>query len=322
MNRLHKKCVVASGFVHGILVLVVFVGSAFISPKPPPMEATINLVEIPDIVIDELMAGGGGNPNAAPPGTTLVPPPPVDTPPPQVEQPKAPEPVRAPDPEPEPEPAPVKPKVVEPAPVKKPKVETPKPKVKVAEKPITKPKSKPKQTATKAPPKKAEVKVNLSKAVTRDVPDTSAQKRAAAERAAERMEAARLADQREAALRGIVGNIASQAGGSGTSISIPGPGGPAYAHYGSYLKKLYETTWVPPQAARDDEPVVQVEVTISREGRVLSGKIIKKSGNVSLDRSVQSTLDRISRVKPLPEGTKDEKRTFRINFNLATTKLG
>ena len=90
--------------------------------------------------------------------------------------------------------------------------------------------------------------------------------------------------------------------------------------YGLYLKKIYEEAWIPPTAAKDNEPVVEVEIVVAKDGRVLSGQILKRSGNANLDRSVQNTLSCVKKVRPFPEGSTDEKRTFKINFNL-TTKL-
>jgi TonB family protein len=101
-------------------------------------------------------------------------------------------------------------------------------------------------------------------------------------------------------------------------IDVPGPGGPAYASYNLVLRKFYEDAWRPPQVATDNEPIVEVEVTIARDGRVLAARITKKSGKRELDASVQTTLDRVKKVAPFPSGSKDEKRIFNINFNLSS----
>jgi TonB family protein len=107
---------------------------------------------------------------------------------------------------------------------------------------------------------------------------------------------------------------------TGTSIDIPGPGGVAYASYGLYLKKLYEGAWIPPMAGRGDEPIVEVEIVIAKDGTVLSSRVIKPSGRRELDNSINNALKRVRKARPLPEGTKDEKRLFKLEFNL-TEKL-
>ena len=136
MNRLQKKCVVASTGMHLLLVAVVFIGPAFSRTKPGEDIREIDFV--PTILVDANVAGGG-NPNARPPA-------PVATPQPQP-QPPAPQPKPA-APPPEPKKLPEPDKSTEPDPnsfaeTKKPRkphiVTTPttRPKEKTAPKPST-----------------------------------------------------------------------------------------------------------------------------------------------------------------------------------------
>jgi TonB family protein len=125
------------------------------------------------------------------------------------------------------------------------------------------------------------------------------------------------APERNAALEQIVRTIQSGVAGS-TSIELPAPGSQAYVAYGIYLKKVYEEAWLPPTAARDNEPIVAVEIVVAKDGLVLSSQILKGSGNSNLDRSVEITLKRVKQVRPFPAGSTDEKRAFKLNFNLAT----
>ena len=78
----------------------------------------------------------------------------------------------------------------------------------------------------------------------------------------------------------------------------------------------------PVLTGRGDEPVVEVEVVIAKDGTILSQRIVKKSGRRELDNSIQNTLNRLIKTKAprFPEGSTDEKRPFKINFNL-TEKL-
>jgi colicin import membrane protein len=169
---------------------------------------------------------------------------------------------------------------------------------------------------TRSPKRRIEFDAN--RVVRRTITPDSSHSSNAADGAASEAQAEALA-QRKAAVEQIVRNIQSGVSGS-TSVELPGPGGQAYVGYGIYLKKLYEEAWIPPTAARDNEPIVSVEIVVANDGRVLSSRILKGSGNSNLDRSVESALKRVKEVHPFPEGSRDEKRTFKLNFNL-TTKL-
>jgi TonB family protein len=65
MNRLHKKCFIASAGVHLLLALILLVGPAFLSSKTKVEDVPLIDV-IPDKLIDAA-AMGGGSPSAKPP---------------------------------------------------------------------------------------------------------------------------------------------------------------------------------------------------------------------------------------------------------------
>jgi TonB family protein len=98
MDRLAKKCVIASSVLHGTLVLVLLVGPAFL-PAEKPIEAKQIIDFIPFKTL-EASVSGGGNPNV--PQTIPQPTPPTPTPappqpqrreePPKREEPAKPEP--------------------------------------------------------------------------------------------------------------------------------------------------------------------------------------------------------------------------------------
>src|SRR6185295_5911159 len=94
-----------------------------------------------------------------------------------------------------------------------------------------------------------------------------------------------------------------------TDIEPPGPGGEALVNYSAYVKKIYYEAWQTPALNLKDIPDVEVEVTIARDGRVISSSIKKKSGNTALDNSVQQALNRVRKVREFPEGAKDSQRT-------------
>jgi TonB family protein len=94
MNRLQKKCVIATAGIHLLLLLILVFGSAFFSPRPKPDDTQL-LNVIPANLIDA--AFNSGVRNATPPAPTpVVVSPPQPAPP--TPQPPAPKPVVTPPP--------------------------------------------------------------------------------------------------------------------------------------------------------------------------------------------------------------------------------
>ena len=65
---------------------------------------------------------------------------------------------------------------------------------------------------------------------------------------------------------------------------------------------------------------VTVSVVIYRDGRVKSHEILQRSGNASMDRSIEATLQNVTYVGPFPSESKDLERKFTIKFNLAAKR--
>jgi TonB family protein len=332
MNRMDKKCLIASASTHAFLAGLVLVGSAFIIPRenPPP----VNQIQfVPEVFIKEALAGGGGNPNlprtdAIQKGETLLPPAPAPAPPePTAKQ----ETKAAPPPAPAPEKTePPKPKVEKKTVVPVEKIE----KKSVKEKPI-------KDNATKA------AKVLEPKQTSKDSKDApldlkpvvrpNDQKRKAEEKARATEEKSRLEAEarqaREAArqwartnekLSDVFAKAADrlQRGfASGTQVDVGGPGGPAYANYASLVQAVYDDAWELIRDLSNDDFVTKVSITVSREGNVLTARVIKRSGNPAMDKSVQKSLDKVRFVAPFPEHIKEPEKTFIINFNLQAKRL-
>jgi TonB family protein len=287
MNRLQKKCLIATAGFHLLLVLVILFGAAFFTSHEKPDETTL-LTVIPANLIDA--AFNSGVKAVQPPAPT--PPQPVQ--PPQPPQPK-PEPVRQPDPEP-----------VKPAPTLVERVKeifTPDPPKLV---PVDNPEPAPK-------PKPHVVKVDL-KPVVHTVPkvtDTSD---------ADAREAAKEAKRRARAIAKAAQAIKENAT-SATTIEMPGTGSVSYANYASVVKSIYEQAWTPPDDTSSDDANTKVSVTIGSDGTVISSHILDASGDTRVDGSVQRTLDRVTFVAPFPDGAKEKQRTFIINFNLKAKRM-
>ncbi len=301
MSQLQKKCFVFSAGTHLLLLAVFFLGTAFFNARHKEQPAVpVDLLNA-KIVEDALARGGSRGPESTPSVATPTPTPP--TPPTQVEV------VTPPTPTP---PTPPKETVVEPPA----KVEVPK---KIETIPIEK--SVPKKTETKVEPAKtvektasSKIKVNTSKTVTRNSADT-AKVKAAADKTARDREIARLAAagaKINNSLTALKGNLSQ-----GVSIGTPGAGGEGFVNYGQYVIAVYQNAWLTPNDLADDSLIVQVTVTIARDGTVLRASVTRKAGVTALDKSVQRALDRVQSIgRPFPEGIRDAQRTFQLDFNL------
>ena len=188
-----------------------------------------------------------------------------------------------------PKPTPPKPTPPKPKPVK------PKPKPVEVVKPNPKPK-----------PVKPKIKVNMNSTMRQ--PDT--QKVKAQQAAAERARQAEA--KRQAALKQSLNNLDSKLSGR-TSVNVP-QGRYAAANYESLIRRKYVDATIHPGTISGD-PVVKVQLVISRNGNVISARIIGESGLASWDRAVQKALDRVKRIAPFPAGMSGAKKTFNLNFN-------
>jgi protein TonB len=65
MNRLQKKCFIASAGLHGLLALILFVGPAFLMSRDKPVD--VPLIDFVPVKTVDALVSGGGNPKAQPP---------------------------------------------------------------------------------------------------------------------------------------------------------------------------------------------------------------------------------------------------------------
>ena len=294
---LHKKCLTASAIAPGLALLLVLVGSAFVPQKPKIDGPEFEIVNIPFDALVEEPNVISGNPNAGRPAEIppvkpldpqVTPPPqPIIKPQPQIrETPKPVEPQKTPQSDPEPNPFDLsKAKTIK-APVK--------------------------------PPEKTEPSFDLSQAKKQTIKTTPQQTENTDNRAAERAkEAARLAQVLEGVRKTVQQGTGSRVGISYSDII--GPGGAARMSYDLAVAKIYESEFKKKSiTTRGNEPPVEVEVTVRRDGTVMGERITKKSGRAQFDRAVQDVLNTVKRRKviPFPDNFKSDERTIRINFNL------
>ena len=103
---------------------------------------------------------------------------------------------------------------------------------------------------------------------------------------------------------------------AGIKVNVSGANAAAFTSYAQYVVSVYRRTWeplIPKTLARSR--VAVVSVTVDRTGKVVSARVVRKTGDAALDRSVQSALDRVRSIgKPFPSGSNDSKRTFTLDF--------
>ena len=322
MSRFEKKCFVGSASFHGLLLVVFIFGSAFLVSKPKPdMGPVITMLAIPT---DRAFNTGGspnGNPNPpapAPQPAPVTPPAPQPTPPPPEPQPlkheEAPPKVEAKKPEPKKEAVKEleKEKGPQPVKVKTDKKETAK-----------KDNSTNSNTTAKSVINRTVVRrTNDTARIQREMAQIAAREKDQREARAYAQEVSRFNAERSriaAQVGGIVGGVGKSLGHT-TVVEPLGPGGIAFANYGSMVREAYDRAWHVSQDLSDNDSVAVARITIRRDGTVRDANISRRSGNALLDKSVQRALDAVRFVAPFPESTKDAERTFNIEFNLKTRK--
>ena len=328
----NSKYLLTSVGVHaaavGLLLFAPVLSSRTVQDTPSPI-----LEIIPDnLRLTDGNTIGGGNPNAQPPKggpqPSAPPQPPVQEPPPPTPPPKVP-PIKTPPPEPtKVEEAPPEPTKTEETPPKKNLAteiqrSTPNaPKAQDVDPTLSTKKQKASKTdfqLAEAPKKRSKKDIEAERKATEAAADAQEAREAREHQA--RVAAARDAwnraqQARADAVRGVASNLGKNLSGS-TSFEMPGPGGAAYAPYGSYLMAFYKLRWKKPTTLNVDHGEVEAEITVQRNGRVSAFKLINPSGIRALDDSVREVLERNRDLRPLPDGTTDTERRITIRFDLS-----
>ena len=288
MDRLAKKCVIASGIVHGTLVLVLIVGPAFLGSDEQKFAPDKYIDFVPYKTIEESLSGGGR------PDVPDVPPP--------TELPKPPENRTQPVAQPV-----VQPRVAEPP-------QRPKDNDKSVKDATKEPQ--PDKDSLEVPKPKPANKIVLVRVGDKTgVKNKEAAKEARAAEDRKQKEIARNFDNATGAIR------SSASGGVQIDLRGPGGGGIPYAGFNQALASTYMRNWIAPSDSADSGAKVIAAITLSRNGRVISSRITKPSGNADLDKSVQDALDKVDFVAPFPESVKDAQKTFHLEFDPKTKRM-
>ena len=304
MNRLGKKCFIGSAALHGTLILVFVIATAFDfgrPPEPPPQIITL----IPNARMTDRPVNSGGNPNGNPQSPPPAPTPPAPTPPAPV-QPDPPKPV-------EPEPPKKVVKVPEPPKEIEKPVVSKKP-VKDTEKNVTKPKVAP------------DPEPLISKTVIRRTNNTELVRREAAARAAKEKRDAQAREDRAATERyqaqkqrldGMVGGALSglSKGLSSSTIAEPvGPGGAAYQNYAATIIEVYKRAVYANHPQSDENVDAVIRIVVGRDGTVRSSTWTRRTGNSVLDKAVDRAMNSVRSLPDFPPEAKDSERTFNITI--------
>jgi outer membrane biosynthesis protein TonB len=186
--------------------------------------------------------------------------------------------------------------------------------------PVTKAADNPKPNVTEKP---AEPKLDLVPTVK----GPSAKDKAKAEEAARQArEAAQKEKQFREGLANRLNTMSSELRAGfegGTKVDVGGDGAKAYAGYALLVQAAYDSAWQVQPDLAVQEFVVPVEVVIARDGHIVSQRILTRSGNSAMDRSVQRALDKVKATfhRAFPPETRDDEKTFIINFNLKSRRL-
>jgi TonB family protein len=280
MNRLQKKCFIASAGAHLLLVLLLLIGPGFLAPSSKPVDVPV-LDFVPVKTVDSLMSNSGGASVKSPPAAIPAPPAPPAAPP---------EPL--------------------------PPAETPEAAPKEIVKDVTPPKSNDESLEVTDKPRKPVI--SLERVTRKRDPKDDARAIADAEAKESARQAADARRRAANALEHAANSIGGGASGS-TSVSVgSGDGrgsGVSYANFLQAVKSAYVRALVIPDSLTDENATTVASVTIARDGTVISSHITRLSGDHELDRAVQRTLDRVKYAAPLPDDAKEDQRTVEINFN-------
>jgi outer membrane biosynthesis protein TonB len=291
MTRLQKKCLAGAVCFHGLIVVVLLATAAFRSEPSITEPHLLNLVNLSAPIVDRPDTGGTPVPAAA------------------IPKPASP--------------------AVHPAPSAPPETH-PRPNP-----------TEPPKTAVKTPPKQAAVKPASAKPAAEPAPtkrgtatavstsakpppktaDSSAHEKAAAQAAAQTAarETARKEAQEIARSFAALDSTLSSKDPRDKVVLLPGEGGgEAFVNYRTAIFNAYYQAWKNPEDTTHSLAVADVEIVVARNGDILSSKFLKKSGDPSVDQSVQRALDQVERqgLPPFPPSAEDSQRTFIIRFNL------
>lgn len=88
--------------------------------------------------------------------------------------------------------------------------------------------------------------------------------------------------------------------------------------YHGMIRDRFHSMWEQPKSVvRSNQDFVTVlKIRIRRDGTILSREIVTSSGNPTMDQTVQSAADKVSRIDPVPAGVTSDPYEVKIQFKL------
>lgn len=148
----------------------------------------------------------------------------------------------------------------------------------------------------------------------REKADADARARARADEHAAQFARQQLATKMKSIIGGLQGGLSAP-----VDVQVDAGGGPnalAFLDYGQTMVRLYEQMWLAPPNLSEAHAVVSVTVTVARDGRVISWRVSRPTGNAAVDKSVRETLEKVRQFEAFPASFRESQRTFNIDFNL------
>jgi len=267
------------------------------------------------------MEGGAGDVAAAPPASEDRPNEPEETPHPTPEATKI-------EAEEQPSVTPVKSDIQLPTPVPSPTATptpkqtataTPKPSATPRLTPKPTPKATPNPTPKPKPKKKIVAKATPKQTVTpKKKDDTEAKKKEMAKRTPDNADGATKSDKPVEKAKGT--QASGKSSGTGSEGTGSGASGSSeFGWYGNMLHDRFYSEWVQPTTVVETgvKFAVRVRIRIEKDGSVSKFEIVRPSGNVVVDESVQAISKRVTQVDALPAGLgKSGHYDVTINFEL------
>jgi TonB family protein len=112
---------------------------------------------------------------------------------------------------------------------------------------------------------------------------------------------------------GIVGGVGKSLNKS-TVASAIGPGGQAYAEYGSLVAEYYKRAVYATHPQSDNDADASIRIVVLRDGTVSSSEWVRRTGNSVLDKAVDRAMNSVRRLPQFPPETKDSERSFNITI--------
>jgi len=282
MTPRQKRCMIASGAAHGLLLLILVVGPAFLLPKPKPIKTTqITLVDAKRVTV-AISKAAARKPAAEAAKKPPEPPPKV---PKKISPPKQ---------------RPPKQKTVKRPPPEK---RIPEPKKAVARPPVQVVKRK--ETTSNKPPREF-ILTPISKADVNKI-----YKPTSPPSAPPKPDNSKNFKDLQDALN------EKQSPASETKVDTSGTGRFAMQNYFSLVLASYQRKWDLRGDSGARSGTAKTRITIHHSGRITSSTIITFSGDARFDTAVQAVLNEITKVAAFPKSARDTQRTYIINFNMS-----